>query len=135
MWRSMRLAVRMTSTTGVMAAIAVSRSRAQRDMSRMTWWAMKILMTMATGNRIRSTGMYGSREWQWAGRLITTGTGHGSIPGDGRGWMTTRGAMRHSTMDVGLRLAGAGDGFRDPWRQGRFTLPGWWYSRVGADVQ
>src|SRR6266852_3038237 len=113
---SLRLGGPMTSTTGVMDGIAVSTSRARRDMSRMTWWAMKISMSTVTGNRNRSTAMYGTREWPWAGRLITMGTGHGSIPGDGHGSMTTRGAMRHSTMDVGLCLAGAGDGFRDPLR-------------------
>src|SRR2546423_8517059 len=112
MWRSMRLGGPMTSTTGVMDAIAVSMIRAQRDMSRTTWWATKTSMNTATGNRNRSTATYGTREWPWAGRLITTGTGHGSIPGDGPGSMTTRGAMRHSTMDVGRYLADAGDGFR-----------------------
>src|SRR5581483_11666874 len=51
--------------------------------------------------------------WQWAGRPIALVTGLTSTHGDGLGSKTSRGALRHFTMGVGLTFAEAGGGFRD----------------------
>src|ERR1700682_2485767 len=47
----------------------------------------------------------------WAGPLIATVIGCGLRPGATPGSMTSRGALRHSTMAVGLWFAGRGDGY------------------------
>ena len=51
--------------------------------------------------------------WPRAGLLIVKGTGHGSILGDGLGWMTSPGDMLPFTMAAGYPFEGVGDGCRD----------------------
>jgi hypothetical protein len=74
--------------------------------------------------------MSGTRELRQVGLLITTGIGHGSIHGDGRGWTMRAGDMRLSTTDDGSMSMAAGDGFPAPSRNARFMHRLSWLSWV-----
>src|SRR5581483_11766259 len=59
------------------------------------------------------------------GLLIATGTGPGSAPGAGPGWMMRPGASHHITTDAGSTLA-TGPGYPDLCMCVRYTLLPWW---------
>src|ERR1700728_4203277 len=92
----------MISIPGPRAAITATIFRARRNICRAMWSALTISMTTAIGATIPVTDTSGfPTEWKADGRLITLATGFGFLRGDGLGWMILRGAMLHSTTDVG----------------------------------
>src|SRR5271166_1543426 len=88
--------------------------RLRRTMSRAVSSDSKISMRTATGIPLRSTELFGTRELMRDGRPITKDTGHGSIPGGGRGSTMHAGDMRLFTMGAGFLLRDGGAGFRAP---------------------
>src|ERR1700736_125336 len=115
--RTLRTSVVPTSsTTGAMDAIAATKTRVRRDMSRTTSSVTKTWMTTVTGARILTMGMYGTRTLLRAGLLIAMATGPGSIPGDGLGSMMSLGATPRFITAAGCRSKAAGAGSQARWK-------------------
>src|SRR5579872_4202159 len=118
--RLTRSAVPMTSTTGATAANAGTRIRPRLAIAHAAWSVIRILMIMATGDP-RNMATHGFRESIPDGLRITRGTGHGSIPGDGRGWTMRTGDTLRFITAAGRIWTGDGAGSQDPWRSARCT--------------
>src|SRR5205823_7753692 len=98
---------------GPIPVITATKTLARRDMYLMTSSATRTSMTTVTGNRIPATAMSGTPTSRPAGLLIVKGTGHGSFPWDGLGWMMNPGATLHSITAGGFRFEAAGAGSLD----------------------
>ena len=90
-------------------------------------------MTTETGVLSPATATSGFPTYRQDGRLIARAIGPGSIPGDGLGWMTSLGDTLPFTMDVGVRLKAAGDGYRVQWKSRQYMRPLWSYSWAEAE--
>src|SRR5579859_7238608 len=110
----------MISTTGAPGASAGTRIRPRRAIVRAAWSVIRISMTMATGD-LRNMATHGFRELILDGLRITRGTGHGSIPGDGPGWMMRTGDTLRFITAAGRIWTGDGAGSQDLWRSARCT--------------
>lgn len=70
-------------------------------------------MLMATGKTCQITAKFGFPIKIQDGRLTATARGNGNLTTDGRGFHTSHGDGRHSTMDAGSFGAAIGFGGRD----------------------
>src|SRR5580704_16818133 len=97
------MAARRTSlTVGLEAETVTGRTLPQPVTFQPTSSAMRIWTITAPGATPLTTGTYGSHAHRSKGGLpITTGIGTISSLGDIPGWMTSPGALRHSTTAGG----------------------------------
>src|SRR5579862_1610603 len=122
--RSNKSELQMTLTTGVTAGKCAIRIHRRHAIAHAVLLAIRISTTTVTGDP-PIMGTHGSRAWMRDGRPITTGIGPGSIPGDGPGSTTMRGATRHFTTGAGPSCPTGGGGSLDREKSVRCTRRLW----------
>src|SRR3982074_657103 len=131
--RTSRISVlRTISITGVMDAIAATRTRGLRDMFHTTLSVTKTWMTTVTGTRIPVTAMCGTRTFPRDGLPTERAIGPGSIPGDGPGSMMSHGATRRFIMAAGCPSKDGGVGSQDRWKLRQGMPPPLWFLSAEA---